>query len=105
MTAALREMSTTHTNTKRVELNSSTKGAMTAMTDDDDEFILGHLDMMTPAEIVGLLDKSTWQETILGIYQILDKRFRNDPKAQEALKKDLSEIDPGAFEFTMKRGQ
>lgn len=60
-------------------------------------------DMLSPAEIVRMLDRGCWQETLVGIYQILDRRFRDDPKAERLLERDLSDIDSGAFTLRLRR--
>ena len=57
--------------------------------------------MMFPREIVEMLDSYCWKEQLIGVYQILHGRFRDDTHAQEMLKRDLTDIDPGYFEFSL----
>jgi hypothetical protein len=63
----------------------------------DGEFLDRFGDMLSPSEIVAMLDRVCWSETLVGIYQILERRFRDDPAVERLLEKDLSDIDPGAF--------
>ena len=39
-------------------------------------------DMLTPAELVEMLDRKCLQEQIAGIFQILEARFRADSEAR-----------------------
>jgi hypothetical protein len=58
--------------------------------------------MLSPTQIVKFLDERCWQEALVGVYQILDKRFRDDPRAQKMLQRDLADSDPGYFELNAR---
>jgi hypothetical protein len=62
-------------------------------------------DMLSPREWVDIIDRNAWGETVVGIYQLLERRYRDDPRAAEMLRHDLSDIDPGLHDVEIVDGE
>jgi hypothetical protein len=43
-----------------------------------------------PGDIVKMLDETCYELTVLGVYQILHKRYCDDARAQKYLRRDLN---------------
>jgi hypothetical protein len=55
----------------------------------DGELFDQFLDMMTPDEIVRMLDRGCFQEALAGVYAILKARADTEPKFAEAATRQL----------------
>ncbi len=50
-------------------------------------------DLLGPDELVTMLDHHCWQEQVVGVYQLLHERYRDDPKASAWIRKDTAQLD------------
>ncbi|MDQ2960758.1 MAG: hypothetical protein M3R48_06875 [Candidatus Dormibacteraeota bacterium] len=67
------------------------------MTADDQ--VIGQGDTLTPAEWSEILDRNAGGSTLVGIYQILHRRFADDPSAQTLLASgDLRDMYQGSHD-------